>query len=184
MIVSEPWNGGSVHQHAVESGPEPDNCGHVGDVFRILHDSERQSYRRETQSEFSCFRRCVLVRYIKISSEKHLWGERTVSLNILLCFLEFPAGSVREVGPYEQSEASAACFGQKWLPLASRVPLRIQGVAASDAAEDDAAQSRELHAELEQRWRETLTPLNPPSRRLNSFSSSCSRFLSAVCCVS
>lgn len=77
VIVSEPWNGGSVHQHAAESGPEPDNCGPVGDVFRILHYSERQSDRRETQSEFSCLRQAFLVKHIKISSEKRIWGERT-----------------------------------------------------------------------------------------------------------
>lgn len=74
-------------------------------------------------------------------------GSRMVTLNIVLCFLEFPVGSVSEVGPYEQSKATAACFGQKWLPVASCVPLRIQGVAASKPAEDDAPQSRELHAE-------------------------------------
>lgn len=63
VFVTEPWTGGSVHQHAVESGPEPDNCDHVGDVFRLLHYSERQSYSRETQSEFSWFQKYFLVRY-------------------------------------------------------------------------------------------------------------------------
>lgn len=44
------------------------------------------------------------------------------TLNMLLCFLEFPVGSVPEVGPYEQSETTAARFGQKRLPVASCVP--------------------------------------------------------------
>lgn len=100
----------------------------------------------------------------------------------MLCLLELPVGSVPEVGAYEQSEAAAARFGQKWLPVMSRVPLRIQGVAASNAAEDDAPQSRELHAELEKRSRGILASL--PSSRLNSFSSSSSRLLVAVCCIS
>lgn len=147
MFVAEPWTGGSVHQHAVESGPEPDNCDHVGNVFRLLHSSEGQSYSRETQSEFSCFQKYFVVRYIMTLSETNMWGVHMVTLNIVLCFLEFPVGSVSEVGPYEQSKATAACFGQKWLPVASCVPLRIQGVAASKPAEDDAPQSRELHAE-------------------------------------
>lgn len=64
MFVPEPRTGGSVHQHAAESGPEPDNCDHVGDVFRLLHSSERQSHSRETQSEFSCFQKGFLVRYL------------------------------------------------------------------------------------------------------------------------
>lgn len=36
-------------------------------------------------------------------SETNIWGVHMVTSNILLCFLEFPVGSVSEVCPYEQS---------------------------------------------------------------------------------
>lgn len=52
LFFPESWIGGSVHQHAVESGPEPNHSDHVRDVFRLLHCSERQSYNRKTQSKF------------------------------------------------------------------------------------------------------------------------------------
>ncbi len=58
FIFLEPWTGGSVHQHAAESGLEPCDSGHARDVFRLLHCSERQSYDREAQGKgfFVCFR--------------------------------------------------------------------------------------------------------------------------------
>lgn len=64
-----------------------------------------------------------------------------VTFNVLICFPEFPIGLVPEVGPYEQNKTSAACFGQKWLPVTSCVSLGVQGVAAPYPAEDDAPQS-------------------------------------------
>lgn len=73
------------------------------------------------------------------------------TLNVLIWFPEFPNGPVPEVGPYEQNKTSAACFGQKWLPVTSRVALRVQGVAAPYPAEDNAPQSWECDAEWEKR---------------------------------
>lgn len=53
LFQTESWTGGSVHQLTAETGPEPDNPGHAGNVFRLLHCSERKSYDREAQGE--CF---------------------------------------------------------------------------------------------------------------------------------
>lgn len=55
MSLTESWTGGSVHQLTVETGPEPDNPGHAGNVFRLLCCSERKSYDREAQGEFVWF---------------------------------------------------------------------------------------------------------------------------------
>lgn len=181
VFVTEPWTGGSVRQHAVESGPEPNHCDHVGDVFGLLQRSERQSYNRETQSEFGV-KWYLRSDISQCSLSRGVWRSRMVTFKVLLHLPEFPAGPVCEISPNEQNKAAAACSGQERLPAASRFPLGVQGAAAPHPAEDHAAQSRERHAESGTRLCGIITRLW--SNRLNSFSSSSSCFLPAVCCDS
>ena len=72
-----------------------------------------------------------------------------VHITLFAVFPECPVGSVHQVSPYEQDKTSTAHFGQKRLPVASCLPIRIQGAAAAYSPEDNAPQSRECHAELD-----------------------------------
>lgn len=67
---------------------------------------------------------------------------------LFICFFpECPVGPVHKISPHEQNKTTTAHFGQERLLAASCVPLRVQGAATPDPAEDDAPQSRERHAE-------------------------------------
>lgn len=139
--LTESWTGGSILQHTVESGPEPHHSGHAGDLFRLLHGSQRQRDNREAQGKF----------VFLSNTESQVAVFDTTIINLVSVFLLFisecPVGPVHKISPHEQDKTTAAHSGQKWLPAASRVSLRVQGSAPPHTAEDDASQSRERHSQ-------------------------------------
>lgn len=144
LFLTESWTGRSIHEHTIESGPEPYYSGHARDVFRFLHCSERQRYNREAQGEFFFFPTGSFVLIFSLM----LLMESQMNMNCVYCFFtECSVGPVHKICPYEQDEATTAHFGQKWLLAASCVALWVQGAAPPYAAEDDAPQSRERHSE-------------------------------------
>lgn len=183
MFVTEPRTGGSVHQHAVESGPEPDDCDHVGDVFRLLHYSERQSYSRETQSEFSYFPKYFLLRYLW-PCQKLIFGSTYGHLKYFALFSRVPCWICIWSRSLWAKQSLSSMFWTKVAPCYVMCPTLNSRSCCFQPCRRRCSAVQRTPCRVRKRLSEILTSLNLLCSRLNSFSSSSSRFLFALSCIS